>query len=76
MLLPRRETIMAKKSQDEEYSEDEIEQVLGMGAAETSLILSEVRETIRENPLLVAGLALALGVLIGVGLTQGRKRSL
>lgn len=69
------EIIMEKKSGKVEYSDDEVEAILGIGAAERSVILNEVRDTIRECPLLVTGLALALGILIGVGLSQGRKRS-
>lgn len=66
---------MEKKSGKVEYSDDEVEAILGIGAAERSVILNEVRDTIREYPLLVTGLALALGILVGVGLSQGRKRS-
>ena len=62
---------MTGESKEGEYSDDEIEQILGMGSSE--LILKEIEETIRDDPLLVTGLVFALGILIGVGLACGGK---
>lgn len=65
---------MAPESGQREYSDDEIEQILGMSGPELKLTLKEVGEVIRENPLLMTGLIFALGILIGAGLARdGRK---
>jgi len=67
-------TIMARESRQGGYSDDEIEQILGMGAPEARLTLREIRDTIREDPLLVAGLVFAFGLLVGVSLARGGKK--
>jgi hypothetical protein len=46
-----------------------------MGGAETKVVLKEIRETMRENPLLVAALVFALGILVGASISHGHKRS-
>jgi len=56
-----------------DYSDDEIEQILGMGAPEASFALNEMREAIRENPLLVAALVFAFGILVGISLSRTHK---
>lgn len=65
---------MAHESGQSDYSDDEIEQILGMGAPEARFAVKEMREAIRENPLLVTGLVFAFGILIGISLGRGRKR--
>ena len=55
------------------YSDDEIEQILGMGAPEAKFALNEIREAIREKPLLVTGLVLAFGILVGISLSRAHK---
>jgi len=45
-----------------------------MGAPEARFAVKEMREAIRENPLLVTGLVFAFGILIGISLGRGRKR--
>jgi len=66
---------MADEVKERRYSDDEIEQILGMGGPETKLPLKEMREIIRENPLLVATLVFAFGILVGASLSSGRRRS-
>jgi hypothetical protein len=66
---------MALEGKERNYSDDEIEQILGMGGPETKLALKEMRDTIRENPLIVAALIFAVGVLVGASLSRGHKRS-
>ena len=66
---------MAHESKERDYSDDEIEQILGMGGPEAKLVLKEMRETIRENPLLVAALVFAVGVLVGASISRGHRRS-
>jgi len=65
---------LAPEAAESDYSDDEIEQIIGMAASETGLALKEIREVISENPLLVTGLAFALGILLGVSLGCVRKR--
>jgi hypothetical protein len=66
---------MADEVKERDYSDDEIEQILGMGGPETRIALKEMREAIRENPLLVGALIFALGILVGASLSRGRRRS-
>jgi hypothetical protein len=66
---------MAREKERRDYSEDEIEQILGKTAPETKLALKEIEDTIRENPLLVTALVFAFGILVGSGLSRGRKRN-
>ena len=66
---------MADEVKEPNYSDDEIEQILGMGGPETKLALKQMREAIRENPLLVGTLIFAFGILIGASLSRGRRRS-
>ena len=66
--------IMARKLGEGNYSEDEIEQILGMEAPEVKFALKEIRKTIKEDPLLVAGLVFAFGMLLGVSLARGHKK--
>ena len=66
---------MPDEVKERNYSDDEIEQILGMGGPETKLALKQMREAIRENPLLVATLIFAFGILIGASLSRGHRRS-
>ncbi len=66
---------MTREFKEGGYTDDEIEQILGMGLPETKLLLKEVRQTIDDNALLVAGLAFAFGILVGLGLGNSRRRS-
>ncbi|WP_455284440.1 hypothetical protein [[Eubacterium] cellulosolvens] len=65
---------MSRKLGQGVYSDDEIEQIIGIGALETKFVLKEIRETIRGSPLLATGLVFAFGILVGVSLGQVRKR--
>ncbi len=65
---------MANEAKERDYSDDEIEQILGMGGPEAKLTLKEVRDTIRENPLLVAALIFAMGILVGASLSRGHRK--
>ena len=66
---------MAQKRAEDDYSDDEIEEILGTTAPETKLVLREIRETVMESPLLALGLAFTLGILVGLGVNQTRKRA-
>lgn len=64
---------MARESRESDYSDDEIEQILGMGMSQTGFPLREIREIIVEKPLLATGLAFAFGILLGVSLGCARR---
>ena len=66
---------MAPDGKERNYSDDEIEQILGKGGPETKLALKEIREIVRENPLLVATLVFAFGILVGAGLSRVQRKS-
>jgi hypothetical protein len=65
---------LTSKSGQGDYSDDEIEEIIGMGAPEAAQLLDEVRQTIRDNPLLAAGLVFVLGMLVGITLSRSRER--
>ena len=78
MLISQRLSVtvdMAREAKERDYSDDEIEQIFGMGGAETKVVLKEIRETMRENPLLVAALVFALGILVGASISHAHKKS-
>jgi hypothetical protein len=66
---------MANEPTERNYSDDEIEEILGVGGYEAKLMLREIRDTIQDNPLLVAALVFAMGVLVGASFTRGHKKS-
>jgi hypothetical protein len=65
---------MARKQvEKEKFSDEELEEIIDMHATKDILSASELRATIRENPLLVAGLVFAFGLLVGSSLCSRRK---
>ena len=66
---------MAREAKERDYSDDEIEEILGMGGPEAKLVLKQMRDTIRENPLLVAALIFAMGILVGASVRRGHRKS-
>jgi hypothetical protein len=66
---------MAREANEPDYSDDEIEQILGMGIPDTRFALKEIHQMMTENPLLFAGLVFAFGVLVGTGLGRAHKKS-
>lgn len=58
-----------------DYSDDEIEEILGLSAPQTKLVIKEIQETIVDSPLLALGLAFTLGILVGLGLSHARRRT-
>jgi hypothetical protein len=58
----------------EQYSDEELEEIMDMHAAKDMISAKEVREAIRENPLLMAGLVFAFGLLAGIALSPKRRR--
>ena len=55
------------------FSDEELEEIIDMKAPKE--LLKEFEYLVRESPLLVTGLAFAFGILVGVGLSSGRRRS-
>lgn len=62
------------EGEKKEIADEEVEDILNMHASRDKLSTAEVRELIRENPLLVAGLVFTFGLLVGVSLGSGRRR--
>lgn len=61
--------------QEEKYSDEELEEIMDMHAPNEVLSTRELREAIRENPLLMSGLIFAFGLLVGVALSPRHRRS-
>ena len=66
---------MADEAKEHDYSDDELEEILGMGNPEAKLMLRQMRDTIRDNPLLVAALIFAMGILVGASVRRGHRKS-
>jgi ElaB/YqjD/DUF883 family membrane-anchored ribosome-binding protein len=64
---------LTEKRAENNYSDDEIEEILGLSAPETRLVLKEIQETIMDSPLLALGLAFTVGILVGVGVSHTRR---
>jgi hypothetical protein len=65
---------MSKTTQKkDDYSDEEVENILDMQAPKD--LLREFRKAAQDSPLLVTGLAFAFGLLVGVSLCKGNRRS-
>lgn len=65
---------MSKPTQKKaDYSDEEVEDILDMKAPKD--LLREFRKAAQDSPLLVTGLAFAFGLLVGVSLCSGNRRS-
>lgn len=65
---------MSKPTQKkDDYSDEEVEDILDMKAPKD--LLREFRKAAQDSPLLVTGLAFAFGLLVGVSLCSGNRRS-
>jgi len=58
----------------EMYSDEELEEIMDMHAVKDMISVKELREAIRENPLLMAGLVFAFGILAGIALSPRRRK--
>jgi hypothetical protein len=67
-------TMSAAKEGKQSFSDEELEEIMDMHAPKGQLGAAELRQAIRENPLLVAGLVFTFGLLLGVSIRSGRKR--
>jgi hypothetical protein len=59
---------------EQKYSDEELEEIMDMHASHDMFSSRELREAIRENPLLMGGLIFTFGVLMGVALRSGRRK--
>jgi hypothetical protein len=66
---------MASEEKERDYSDDEIEEILGMGGPEAKLVLKQMRDIMRANPLLVAALIFAMGIVVGASVRRGHRKS-
>jgi ElaB/YqjD/DUF883 family membrane-anchored ribosome-binding protein len=64
----------ATKEEKESFSDEDVEKIMDMHAPKGQVSMAELRQMIRENPLLVTGLAFTFGLLLGVSLRSRRKR--
>jgi len=62
------------KEEDNGFSDEELEEIMDRHAPVGQISMSELRQMIRENPLLVAGLVFTLGLLLGVSFRSNRRR--
>jgi hypothetical protein len=60
------------ETEEKEFSDEELEQIIDMKAPKE--FLKEFEALVKERPLLVTGLVFAFGILLGVGLSSGRRR--
>lgn len=62
------------KEDKESFSDEELEEIMDMRAPKGQVSVAELRQMIRDNPLLVTGLVFTFGLLLGVSLRSHRKR--
>jgi hypothetical protein len=56
-----------------EFSDEEVEDIMDMRAPKD--LMREFQKAVQESPLLMTGLVFAFGLLVGISLSSGRKRS-
>lgn len=61
------------RTEEKEFSDEELEEIIDMKAPKE--LIREFESLVKESPLLMTGLAFTFGILIGVGLASGRRRS-
>jgi hypothetical protein len=64
----------ATKEGTESFSDEELEEIMDQHAPKGQVSAAELRQIIRDNPLLVAGLVFAFGLLLGVSFRSGHRR--
>jgi hypothetical protein len=72
-LLPEPRHMSKAASEKTDFSDEDVENILDMRASKD--LLREFRKAAQESPLLVTGLAFAFGLLVGVSLCNGKRRS-
>jgi len=64
----------ARSKEKENFSDEELEEIMDMHAPRGQMSAAELRQVIRDNPLLFAGLIFTFGLLLGVSLRPSRRR--
>ncbi len=72
LIVEQREMTKPERKESE-IPDEEVEDILDMQAPKD--LVREFRKAAQESPLLVTGLAFAFGLLVGVSLSSGRRRS-
>jgi ElaB/YqjD/DUF883 family membrane-anchored ribosome-binding protein len=63
----------AQRTKEKEFSDEELEEIIDMKAPKE--LIREFESLVKESPMVMTGLAFAFGILIGIGLASGRRRS-
>lgn len=61
-------------TQTEDYSDEEVEEIIDMHAPKDPFSVKELRAAIQDNPLLVTGLVFTFGLLLGLSFGKHRRR--
>ena len=64
----------AGSKEREGFSDEDLEEIMDMHAPKGQMSAAELRQVIRDNPLLFAGLVFTFGLLLGVSLRPRRRR--
>jgi hypothetical protein len=67
-------SLSAEETEEGKYSDEDLEKIMFRHASKGQVGVAELRQMIRENPLLVGGLLFTLGLLLGVSYRSSRKR--
>ncbi len=62
-----------KDETESEFSDEELEDILDMQAPKD--LMREFQKAVQDSPLLMTGLVFTFGLLVGVSLSSGRRRS-
>ena len=60
------------ETEEKDFTDEELEEIIDMKAPKK--LIKEFESAVRDRPLLVSGLVFAFGILVGVGLSSGRRR--
>jgi hypothetical protein len=66
--------LSSKKGDKESFSDEDLEEIMDRHAPKGQVGVAELRQMIRENPLLVGGLLFTIGLLLGVSYRSSHKR--
>ena len=63
----------ALRTEEKEFTDEELEEIIDMKPPRE--LIRDFEFLVKEKPLVMTGLAFAFGILIGLGLASGRRRS-
>ena len=64
----------SKTGEKESFSDEDLEEIMYRRAPKGQVGVAELRQMIRDNPLLVGGLLFTIGLLLGVSYRSSHKR--